>query len=460
MSGSGRGVGPVADDICVAIVDFALAKYARPLNDGARDALTARLLDALGCAIASAREPEVLAVARAIAPSPAGGACSILLNGSGEPGVAAFLNGMMIRYHDWNDTYVGRNGGHPSDLIPVALAAGEAHGRSGDEVLRAIGVGTHLMLDMCDGSNALARGWDHATYVGLAAVVVAGLLQGLDRARLINALAMMAASNNMLLARSRKVSTWRSLASPHACRNALFLATLAGADVSGPDPVFQGRQGFLDVVSGDMTLELDPARDRSGDTHLKMYPAVFHAQAPVEIALRLRADLVAAFGEGDMNAIVETVEVATHAFAIKWAATSPDLWEPENRETADHSIAFMVALALCRGEIDHDMIEAAIHDPAVRALTRRARVLEDETHSARWPREAPAGITVRARGRAFTLELGAGRGHASRPLAIEDRARKLIRNAEPVIGADRARAWAERLGAFQQKADASTALRP
>ncbi len=460
MSGSAGIAVPVVDDICVAIVDFTLAKYARPLDPASRDALTARLMDALGCAIASCREPEVLAVARAIAPSPTGGACSILLNGSGEPGAAAFLNGMMIRYHDWNDTYVGRNGGHPSDLIPVALAAGEAHGRSGDEVLRAIGVGTHLMLDMCDGSNALARGWDHATYVGLSAIVVAGVLHGLDRARLLNALAMMAASNNMLLARSRKVSTWRSLASPHACRNALFLATLAGADVSGPDPVFQGRQGFLDVVSGDMTLELDPARDRSGDTHLKMFPAVFHAQAPVEIALDLRADLVDAFGDADMNTIIEDVEVDTHAFAIKWAATSPDLWEPENRETADHSIAFMVALALCRGEIDHDMIEAAIHDAAVRALTRRVRVREHAAFSARWPREAPARITIRARGRSFAHELGAGRGHASRPLAVEDRARKLIRNATPNIGAARAQAWAERLGAFSQVDDCAGALRP
>jgi 2-methylcitrate dehydratase len=190
------------DKITNAIVDFAQGSYVQPLSDAKRDALVARVMDSLGCAIAACREPEVLRVARAIGFTSGGGACTALLNGVGSVEGAAFLNGMMVRYHDWNDTYVGKNGGHPSDLIPMALAVGEWCGKSGDEVLRALGAGHHLMLDMCDGSNALSRGWDHATYVGIAAVIVAGLLMDLDRPQLANALSMMAAAGNMLLARS------------------------------------------------------------------------------------------------------------------------------------------------------------------------------------------------------------------------------------------------------------------
>ena len=443
------------DSITRAIVDFAFASYARPLDAPRREALTARVMDMLGCAIAACEDEEVRRIASAIGFTGEAGPCTALSLGRGSVDSAAFLNGLMVRFHDWNDTYVGKNGGHPSDIIAAAMAAGEESHRSGDEVLRAIATGQHLMLDMCDGSNALARGWDHATYVGIAATVAVGLLRGLDRKQFAHALSMMTAANNMLLARSAKVSAWRSLASPQALRNALFVTALAKADVSGPDPVFEGKLGFLDVVCGDLDLALDPTRERSGDTHLKRFPAVFHAQAPCEIALAMREEI-----GPELLSQIEAVEVATHAFAIHWAGTIPALWEPQNRETADHSIPFMTALALLRGQVHHHDIEAGIQDEAVRVLTRKVRVVEDPAYSAAWPKQAPARITVAAGGRKFEKALIAGRGHAARPLSPDQRADKLIDNATPVIGAARAQAWAKTLAGFADMADISAALQP
>jgi 2-methylcitrate dehydratase len=443
------------DPVTRRIVAFARAAFEGPLDQARRDALTARVMDALGCAIAASGDAEIHRVAQALGFSGAAGPCMALTLGRGPVDTAAFLNGLMVRFHDWNDTYVGKNGGHPSDIIAAALAVGEEQKSSGDAVLRAIGVGQHLMLDMCDGSNALARGWDHATYVGMAATVACALLRGLNDAQFAHALSMIAAANNMLMARSGKVSAWRSLASPQALRNALFVTALAKADVSGPDPVFEGRLGYLEVVSGELTMDLDAARDRTGDTHLKRFPAVFHAQAPCEIALSLRAEMGA-----NLVARIDEIEVATHSFAILWAGKDPVLWEPENRETADHSIAFMVALALLRGEVHHHDIEAGIHDAAVRTLTRKVRVVEDVTYSARWPKEAPARLTVVAQGQRFTREVVAGMGHAARPLAAAQRADKLIDNATAVIGEERARRWADVLAEFAALTNISTALRP
>ena len=443
------------DRITRAIVDFAFASYARPLDELRRDALIARVMDMLGCAIAASEDAEVRRVAVALGFSGDAGPCTALTLGKGAVDTVAFLNGMMVRFHDWNDTYVGRNGGHPSDIIAAALAAGEEGHCSGDETLRAIGAGQHLMLDMCDGSNALARGWDHATYVGVAATVAVGLLRGLNPTQFAHAISMITAANNMLLARSAKVSAWRSLASPQALRNALFVTALAKADVSGPDPVFEGRLGFLEVVCGDLHLAPDPLRERSGDTHLKRFPAVFHAQAPCEIALEMREELGT-----ELLAQIDEIEVATHAFAIHWAGSIPALWEPENRETADHSIPFMVALALLRGQVHHHDIEAGIDDEAVRALTRRVRVVEDPAASAAWPKQAPARIAIMAGGRRFERALIAGRGHAARPLRHDQRADKLLDNATPVIGAQRAQAWADRLAGFAALEDISAALRP
>ena len=443
------------DRITRAIVDFAFASYARPLDELRRDALTARVMDMLGCAIAASEDAEVRRVAVALGFSGDAGPCTALTLGKGAVDTVAFLNGMMVRFHDWNDTYVGRNGGHPSDIIAAALAAGEEGHCSGDEVLRAIGAGQHLMLDMCDGSNALARGWDHATYVGIAATVAVGLLRGLNPTQFAHAISMITAANNMLIARSARVSAWRSLASPQALRNALFVTALAKADVSGPDPVFEGRQGFLEVVCGDLHLALDPSRERSGDTHLKRFPAVFHAQAPCEIALDMREELGV-----DLLAQIDEIEVATHAFAIHWAGSIPALWEPENRETADHSIPFMAALALLRGQVHHHDIEAGIQDAAVRALTRRVRVVEDPAASAAWPKQAPARMTILAAGRRFERALIAGKGHAARPLSRDQRADKLIDNATLALGAERAQGWATRLAAFADFTDVSLALRP
>ncbi len=443
------------DSVTRAIVDFAFASYARPLDAPRRTALIDRVMDALGCAIAACEDEEMRRIAAALGFTGAAGPSTALLLGCGPVETAAFLNGVMVRFHDWNDTYVGKNGGHPSDIIAAALAAGEEAGSSGDEVLRAIGAGQHLMLDMCDGSNALARGWDHATYVGIAATVAVGLLRGLNPSQFAHAISMITAANNMLLARSAKVSAWRSLASPQALRNALFVTALAKADVSGPDPVFEGRLGFLEVVCGDLHLAPDPMRERSGDTHLKRFPAVFHAQAPCEIALLMREEM----GE-DLVGRIDEIEVATHAFAIHWAGSIPALWEPQNRETADHSIPFMAALALLRGQVHHHDIEAGIQDEAVRALTRKVRVVEDPAHSKAWPKQAPARVTIMAGGRRFERELIAGLGHAARPLSPERRADKLIDNATPVIGAQRAQAWAETLAGFAELRDISAALTP
>jgi len=146
--------------------------------------------------------------------------------------------------------------------------------------------------------------------------------------------------------------------------------------------------------------------------------------------------------------MIERIDIDTHAFAIKWAGTQQSLWEPQNRETADHSIPFMTALALTRGEIDHHAIEAAMGDSAVRALTRKVRLREDPAFSAAWPKNAPARMRILARGQEFSMEVLAGLGHASRPAPPEKRAAKLLDNATHVIGADRAAAWVARVEAL------------
>jgi 2-methylcitrate dehydratase len=436
------------DRITQAIVSFIEESWRRGLTPAQERNLVPRVIDALACGLHAAKERDVDLIAKAVDPFDGAPRCSVLLRGKASLDHAAFLNGLMIHYLDWNDTYVGRNGGHPSDLIALALAAGEWSGKSGREVLCAIGIGTHLMLDFCDAADALVRGWDPATYTGIAAAAVAGLLLDLTPAQLAHAISLTAVSGNVLLGRTGRVAHWKNLASPHGVGNALRAVVLARAGMTGPDPVFEGEYGFVRHISGPLELELDAARDRSGDTFLKPYAAVYHAQGPIELCLNLREEMTAAFGMPDIAPLIESMDVSIYAFAIRWAADGPAKWRPPTRETADHSIPFLAALVLGWGAFDHEELDRWIRDERVLALTAKVRVEADPAFSDQWPRRAPARVVVRAGGRAFGAEIAAPLGHAARPMSEEQVVSKFHAGASKTLGPAGAGLWAERLRRF------------
>ncbi len=449
-----------SDRVTAALVDFAFAMKARAPDAAQRRALVDRVVDILACAAAAAREPEIAGVGRAVREHAGAGDRDVLLHGKAPLAEAVFLNSFMVRYLDWNDTYIGKNGGHPSDIFAGALTVAGALRKSGDDALRAIAAGQHVMLDLCDSADAFARGWDHATYTGLAATVAIGLLFDLDRSQLASAISLTAVSNNMLISRSGKIATWKGLAAPAALRAAFNNCVLARAGVTGPDPVFEGDFGFERHVSGPLAPELDARRDRTGDTHLKLFPAVYHAQAPIELGLRLRARLIGALGAQPSAALVDRIDVTTYAFALKWAADGANKWRPANRETADHSLPFMLAMALVRGDVDHDNLGAAIHDPAIVALTQKVAVVADADMSAKWPKLSPARVRVSAGGQVFEEEALAHTGHVTRPMASETLDGKLVAAATPAIGEARARAWAARARQMADAPDIAGLLAP
>lgn len=441
------GLESVSDAHLKRIALFAHTHMAQPLSGAQTRAMTIRLMDALACA-AAARDSHDAARLRAMpgmAEPPAGApACTLIGGGRATLDGAAFLNACLIRELDWNDTYIGKNGGHPSDFFAGVLAAGEHAGRSGHDILRALAIGNHVMLDLCDAASAISRGWDPSTYVALAGTVAMAAALGLTPAQTAHALAMTAVSGPMLLGRVGKVSSWKGLASAVAVRNSLFDALLAQADMTGPDPAFEGDYGFVKHISGPLDLELDPRRDRTGDSHLKFYPAVYHAQGPLELCLRLHGELVAALGP-DAASRIESIDIDIYEFALRFTADTPDKWAPDNVETADHSIPFMSAHALARGEFGLHSVHGSLRDETVRALTRRVRVTADPAFTARWPAQASSRVTIEAGGRRFVAETAAAIGHPSRPLGLEDVRAKFLACARRSMDEARAQDWARRV---------------
>jgi 2-methylcitrate dehydratase len=450
---------PLSDKLTSSLSAFAHAVFARPLTDAQADNIAGRVIDTLACMAAAAHEGATKPVVQALMLAGGQGACPVLFAGATALTQAATANSYLSRCLDWNDTYIGKNGGHPSDIIAGAITTGAWAGKNGDRILRAIAAGTHAMMDLCDSADAMSRGWDHATYVGLAATIANGLLLDLEE-QLGHAIAMTAVSNNVLVSRYGKISTWKSLASPAAVRTAIENCLLARAGATGPDPVFEGDNGFMNRISGLLAPELDAARDRTGDTHLKPYQAVYHAQAPIELALRLRDEIMAGHGSPPEAGFVDRAHVTTYSFGIKHAADNAAKWKPETPETADHSIPFLVALALARGGVDHASLAGAINDEKVLALTARVSISADAEMDATFPQRSPAKLLVRAGGRTFIAEVPAHKGNVTRPLAREEIDAKLVGAATPAIGEARASEWTLALRGMAKAATIDALLRP
>ncbi|MBX9759248.1 MAG: MmgE/PrpD family protein [Beijerinckiaceae bacterium] len=436
-----------ADPLLARIVAFACEKNARPLTAHEAQAMTMRVMDSLACAIPARRSDAFAALCAMPGATDTKGPCTLIGGGRASLEGAAFLNASLIRQLDWNDTYVGKNGGHPSDFFSGAFAAAEYAGRSGHDALRAIAIGNHLLLDLCDAANAIGRGWDPAVFVAFGASLSIALALDLKPPQIAQALTLTALNAPMLMGRLGKASTWKGVASAYAVRNAMFDALLARAGRTGPDPVFEGEYGFAPRISGPLDLELDAGRDRTGDSSIKFYPAIYHAQGPLELALALHADIAAAPGAREA---IESVDIDIYDFALRYTADTPEKWRPLNIETADHSLPFMAAHAILRSAFSPGCLHETLWDEEVRGLAARVRVNADDAFSKAFPAAPSSRITVRAAGRTFTREVNAPLGHSLRPLSPADVRAKFLTAAQTIMSAHKAAQWADRIAGFAQ----------
>src|SRR6201984_3097077 len=163
-----------------------LAEYACSLNfeDLSKDAVhevKRRVIDSLGCALGAWNE-EPCVIARKVASdfSAKHGATIIGTNHKAPPDWTAFANGCVIRYFDYNDTYLSREPAHPSDNISAALAAVESVGANGQELIAAIALAYEVQCRFCDAASIRARGWDHVTYGAFSTALASAKLMKPD----------------------------------------------------------------------------------------------------------------------------------------------------------------------------------------------------------------------------------------------------------------------------------------
>jgi 2-methylcitrate dehydratase len=214
--------------------------------------------------------------------------------------------------------------------------------------------------------------------------------------------------------------------------------------MTGPAAPFEGRDGLwqhLDIEApkwerfggGDEPF-------RIGRTTFKAYPAVVHTQGPIGLVLELR-DRVAAKD-------IAAVHVATYGDAVRRTATEAEKWDPRTRETADHSIPYLVAAAFHDGGVTPATFATSrIQDPALRPLIKKLTVVEEPEFTRRYPAESCTRVEVTTTdGRRLAAETRHPKGHHRNPLTdaeVEKKFRGLAESALGAAGCDRvlAQAW-------------------
>ena len=434
-----------------------LADYADRLHYDDLDAATiervkSHVIDTLGCGIAAFDEKPVR-ICRDVALAHAGGSASVIgTNLRTTPDLATFANGAAFRYYDLNDVYVGPFAAHPSDNIAACLAVAEAERASAVELITAIVLVYEINCRLIDALDIASRGWDPPVMSLPAVALAAGKLMKLPRDQLVQAVNL-AINDHIAMGQTRAQtnSDWKGLADAEAGRNAVFATSLARGGLTGPAPIFEGRLGFFQQVSGPANVDIDGfgRRGVSFRIHqcgMKPYQAVIYGQTAIAAGLAVASEV------GDLDRIA-AVEIATTLRGYLQTGRDPEKWTPDTRDTADHSLPYITARAMFDGEINNDSYQPEkLRDSRILAFMRKIKVSEDPELTARTgPSTVPTRITaILADGQRIVREVDDVPGFVGRPMNRADIERKFRVNVGKRWPTERTDAVLQALWALDQ----------
>jgi 2-methylcitrate dehydratase len=411
-----------------------LALYAHQLRYEDLDAATiervkSHVIDALGCGIAAFDEPPVR-ICREVALASADRASTVIgTDRKTAPDLAAFANGAAFRYYDLNDVYVGAFSGHPSDNIAPCLAVAEAERSSAKELITAIVVAYEINCQFADAFDLSERGWDPPVFSLPAVALAVGKLMKLDPGKLTHAVNI-AINDHIPMGQTRSgaLSDWKGIADAEAGRNAVFAATLARQGLTGPSPIFEGRRGFFQLISGPTNVNVAKFGGRGvpfkiHQCSMKAYPVVVYGQTAATAAAAVAKEI------GDLGQI-EAIEVATTRRGYQQTGAEPEKWAPDTRETADHSMPYIVARAMSDGEITNESYAPdKLRDPRILAFMRRITVKADPTFVVGGGSAPPTRITATLKnGGRVTRQVDSIPGFPGQPMSRGDVERKFHSN--------------------------------
>ena len=418
------------------------------------------LLDTIGCALGAVDAEPVRFAQQAVFLQ--GGNPRSTLIGLGRKvscDQAAFLNGMAIRYLDYNDYAAMGDPNHCSINVAPALAVAEMRNMTGKDLLLGITVGHEVQLRLRDATagGKQSRGWDVGTITtNYASAAVAGKLLGLSAVQIANAMAIAGAHGNTLaevrggaLLSGGEMTPSKGTADPMSARNGTFAALLAQEGLTYPLTIFEGVFGFGKKVTGE--LREDILRERQGDFQIlksctKMWPCFVYGQAPIAAALEVR-------GKGLKPEEIESITVPLSGGGYE----NQQAYQGEitAREHADHSVPYVVARALLDGAVTvDDFEERRFREPRAVALVHKVTLRAEPSLTSEGREAMGAHVEVKLQsGAVLRAEVPHPPGSMRNPASDAALLKKFMSLAEKPLGKGRAESAAEALLFVDQVSD-------
>lgn len=388
-----------------------------------------RVIDSLGIAMGGYRE-KPSEIARAIALESIGqpGATILGTTHTSTPDMATFANATMIHSQDYMDTYLSKEACHPSDNIAAILAVNEHLGAGGKSAILSMILAYEVICRLCDAAGVRERGWDHVVYGAISSAIAAGSILRLKGDQMREAISLAATSNGALRqTRVGEIPMWKACAPANAARNGVFAAFLAARGLTGPAEAFEGEKGFQRQISGPLTLPRFGGEDKPfmiHSTHIKWWPVQYNTQAGIQAALELREQL-------NSSDDIERIDIRISDVGADLSADTDAKWSPKTRETADHSLPYIVLSALLDGYVTKDTFDLdRLNDPKWPELLKNISVHRDPMFSTHYPNMLSVSVDVGTiNGNRLSKQVDFPIGHSENPMTdrqVEEKFRMMV----------------------------------
>jgi 2-methylcitrate dehydratase len=370
------------DHILERLADFAAAVNYDTLPAATIKAAKERIVDSVGCAI-GAQGCETAEIGKRVATLATSPRLAGRVLGSDEiydGQSAAFINSCLIRDLDFSDTYPG---GHPSDALGGLIAVAPALSVTGRELIEAMVIAYEIFIRFQDAGQISVKGWDNGFHISIGTAAGIAKMMGCNREQIKHAIALTACANMpMRASRAGQLSHWKGASTAYHIRNAVFGAQIAAEGMTGPESPFTGRDALEQLVTGKLDLPLfgtEGGEWVTRRTKIKYWPVAYQLQALVWCGIALREKL---------NGKAPTdIQVLTFHFSWRESGSEPAKWDPQTRETADHSAPYILAWVLRHGSIDHRaFMPESYLDPTIRPLMNMIKVSPDEEITRQYPK--------------------------------------------------------------------------
>ncbi len=410
------------------------------IPEDARAAAKRFIFDSVGCALGGLKQEDTKMYRRVL--RFLGGNDHATIIGTGEKASlvqAALINSLLIRVMDYNDIYWMQDPSHPSDIIPAALSTGEYAGKNGADVLTAVIIAYEIEMRLCEFAipGIRERGWHHATLTQFASPYAAGKMLDLDVAQLVNAAGISGSSHSSTgSVTAGKLTMMKNTVDPLANAAGVEAALLAREGYTGPEHAIDGKEGLMHCLGEgwDESMMTDGLGDSFKITQcgMKAHPTEALTHAPITATLGLiRTHKL-------QPEDIASVEVKTISRAAD-ILSDPSKYDPQSKETADHSLPYCLAAACARGKVTPQEFEnASIQDPAIRKFLPLIKVSAEPEYEALFPQKQPNLVRIQTTGgQTFEEYVEYPKGHAAMPMDKDDLIVKFAALAAPELSQEK-----------------------